>query len=72
MNGSTPFSAATSASARRLVRRCEPDVKAVQVGRGYHNAGWAYIEVEIMAVSISKAFEEAARLDAEVMEEFSS
>ncbi len=56
----------------RLIRRCEPDVKAVRVGKGYHNAGWAYIEVEIRALSISKAFEEAARVDAEVMAEFSS
>ena len=54
----------------RLVRRLEPDVKVVEVGRGYHNAGWAYIEVEIQTASIGKAFEEAARLDFEVMTEF--
>ena len=51
---------------RRLAARCS-DIETRDVGRGYHVAGWSYIEVEIRAVSLSRAWEEAERLNAENM-----
>jgi len=42
----------------KLVAR-RPDIRAEKMGRGYHNAGWAYTEYRIVAISQSHAQEVA-------------
>ena len=45
-----------------LAAHLPPEVQARQVGHGYHNAGWGYIEIEIQAPTQSRAEEMAERI----------
>lgn len=54
----------------KLVSRLAPEVQVSQVGTGYHNAGWQYIEIEVKAPSQGHAHEEAERMLCECMMEF--
>lgn len=56
----------------RYIRHLPTDIEAKVVGRGYHNAGWAYLEVEVRAISFTKACEYADQIEQEVMMEFHS
>jgi hypothetical protein len=55
---------------RKLIGRLPPEVSARQVGKGYHVAGWAYLEIEIHAPSWGRAYEEAERICQECAFEF--
>lgn len=55
---------------QKLVGRLPPEVTARQVDKGYHNAGWSYLEIEIRAPSWGRAREEAERICQECMFEF--
>lgn len=54
----------------KLARRLPQNVKINVIGKGYHNAGWSYLEVEVIAQSPARAWDEAERLSNELMEEY--
>jgi len=49
----------------RLVAHLPSDIQAHEIGRGYHNAGWGYTEIEVRAPTWSRAYDEAERIDME-------
>jgi len=52
------------------VARLPPEIEINVVGKGYHNAGWSYLEIECRAISVTKAEDVLNRLMEDVMCEF--